>query len=672
MPFVSRITATAPARTIHRLGLLALLLLLPALAARATEIFSQPHNGTGTLHPASTMDPDGSDWDQFVWDSFEMPANQSITEIRWRGGFDPAPWGGGPVVNFQVAIFGNSGQLWEPDVVAGPLVEYDSGNACGQSYAGTFGGTTLYDYAFALPSPFPALGGTRYWINITAWQPSVPDWGFAAASGGNGSHVRLLYHVYQNVPGDLAFSLQTVDAPQATVTAEASPSGSGTIFGEGDYPVGSNCTLEATPAAGWGFDIWTLDGAEVSNDWRYTFPVDGDVHLVAQFVPSYTIATSAQPSMGGQTSGDGAYNAGSQVTVSAVPGLGHAFLRWLEWGSPTSTEAVYTFVAAANRTLTAQFTRAPEAAVFDFDTGSPPVQPWQQMPATQTNAGLTASFSSPLSSWSVQNSVNGFVPGTFSGNFLMPSGLFNNTLHLEFSDWLSDVSLAFSTGDLAGETDVPTQIRVRAYRLSEDEAPVATAQAGGDWITGVYPEGILALSSPEPFRLIVVDIPWQGPTTAPTFYADNFIALRTAAPTALVSAVAAPLEGGSVLGAGSLPVGSTVSLQAVASAGFVFSHWEENGLVVGGAPALEFVLVADRVLEAVFTPVLSILHDAAGDPDGVTLGWPAPSAAWTLNETADPASGLWTPVLEPVETVDGWNRVRVPLTEGTRVFRLLP
>jgi hypothetical protein len=68
---------------------ISLLILISTLAAHAGVVFEQPHNGNGALLTSSRYQPNGTDYDQFVWDSFSVPTAQAVTEIRWRGGYDP-------------------------------------------------------------------------------------------------------------------------------------------------------------------------------------------------------------------------------------------------------------------------------------------------------------------------------------------------------------------------------------------------------------------------------------------------------------------------------------------------------------------------------------------------------------------------------------------------------
>lgn len=69
-----------------------------------------------------------------------------------------------------------------------------------------------------------------------------------------------------------------------------------------------------------------------------------------------------------------------------------------------------------------------------------------------------------------------------------------------------------------------------------------------------------------------------------------------------VQVVASPAMGGTVTGHGSFDDGSSVTVTAVAGPGYAFSHWKEADQSVSVLPAFSFIIAADRVLTAVFTP----------------------------------------------------------------------
>jgi hypothetical protein len=173
-------------------------------------IYSQPHNLSGVLYPSSWQEPNGNDADQYVWDNFTLQASSgiTITEIQWRGGYQS---NSGTVLTFTVAIYPSIAGGSQPDVSHPPLVQYQASGNAGETPTGTFGGTAMYDYDFTLPAPFTASAGTTYWVQIEAWQSSIPNWGMAAGSGGNGQHFRRMTNgsdiFYQVVPGDTAFTL---------------------------------------------------------------------------------------------------------------------------------------------------------------------------------------------------------------------------------------------------------------------------------------------------------------------------------------------------------------------------------------------------------------------------------------------------------------------------------
>jgi hypothetical protein len=175
----------------------------------AAIMYSQPPDPGGGLFQSSR---NGTDYDQYVWDNFMIPTSPVITEIQWRGGYDPTKFGsGGPVLDFRVAIYPSIAGGSQPDVVNPPLVEYQTVGNAGETLAGTFGGTVMYDYGFTLPTTFQATGGTKYWLQIEASQGGIPDWGIAAGTGGDGKHflgIPVAGDIsYYPVPGDAAFTL---------------------------------------------------------------------------------------------------------------------------------------------------------------------------------------------------------------------------------------------------------------------------------------------------------------------------------------------------------------------------------------------------------------------------------------------------------------------------------
>jgi hypothetical protein len=74
-----------------------------------------------------------------------------------------------------------------------------------------------------------------------------------------------------------------------------------------------------------------------------------------QTVSNFTVSISQNPTAGGTSTGTGTYADGSQVTITATPNSGYAFIDWSENGNQVSTDATYTFTISADRNFLANF-----------------------------------------------------------------------------------------------------------------------------------------------------------------------------------------------------------------------------------------------------------------------------------------------------------------------------
>ena len=142
-----------------------------------------------------------------------------------------------------------------------------------------------------------------------------------------------------------------------TIAVSASPTSGGTVTGGGTYQQGQNCTVHAKANSNYSFTNWTENGNEVSTNANYTFTVNENRSLVANFVVhSYTINVSASPSNGGIVSGGGIHYYGQSCSVYATANSGYTFTNWTEGNTVVSSSANYNFIVTGNRTLVANFT----------------------------------------------------------------------------------------------------------------------------------------------------------------------------------------------------------------------------------------------------------------------------------------------------------------------------
>jgi hypothetical protein len=205
----------------------------------------------------------------------------------------------------------------------------------------------------------PAAGGTTsgdgaYHVGDPVTLSVVPDAGFGFV---NWTEDGIIVSTDSNYwfTAEVNRALVAHFAAAVAIDVSASPVTGGTTDGAGAYGVGAIATLLAMPNPGYLFANWSDAGIVVSNSPSYNFTVTTAHTLVANFVPTFTIDATVAMGGGGTIDGTGEYGAGASVTLSAIPDPGYAFSKWTENGEVLSTADSYSFAAADNRTLEANF-----------------------------------------------------------------------------------------------------------------------------------------------------------------------------------------------------------------------------------------------------------------------------------------------------------------------------
>jgi len=165
----------------------------------------------------------------------------------------------------------------------------------------------------------------------------------------------------------------TQSSTQYTITTSANPTNGGTASGGGTFTLNQSCTVKATPLTGYTFVNWTENSNIVSVDTSYTFNITTNRNLVANFMlitTQDTISTSANPAIGGTTTGGGTFSLNQSCTVKATPLTGYYFVNWTENSNIVSTDTTYTFNVTSNRNLVANF--AQNATQYTITTSTNP------------------------------------------------------------------------------------------------------------------------------------------------------------------------------------------------------------------------------------------------------------------------------------------------------------
>jgi uncharacterized repeat protein (TIGR02543 family) len=209
----------------------------------------------------------------------------------------------------------------------------------------------------------PAIGGLTsgsgsFDIGITRTVTATPNAGYTFVNwteagvevAANASYTFVL-------DSDKTFVANFNSIPQFTINVSSNPAISGVTSGSGSFYEGTTKTVTATPNTGYAFVNWTDAGVEVSTNANYTFVLDSDKTLVANFIsiPQFVINVSSNPSIGGVTDGSGSFYEGTTKTVTATQNSGYTFVSWTEAGVEVSTNSSYSFVLDSDKTLVANF-----------------------------------------------------------------------------------------------------------------------------------------------------------------------------------------------------------------------------------------------------------------------------------------------------------------------------
>lgn len=134
-----------------------------------------------------------------------------------------------------------------------------------------------------------------------------------------------------------------INPPTKTfLTLECDPE-QGTVTGGGEYEIMSNVTITAIPNDGYVFKGWYKGAYLFADQPTCSFWIGTKYEtFTAIFGKLYSVQLDHDNTQG-IISGDGDYEIGDSVTLSATPYIEHTFLGWYEGDTLISTELEYTF-----------------------------------------------------------------------------------------------------------------------------------------------------------------------------------------------------------------------------------------------------------------------------------------------------------------------------------------
>jgi hypothetical protein len=403
---------------------------------------------------------------------------------------------------------------------------------------------------------------------MTARTPDVP--------AGTNYRIRVISTNYPLVGGNI----QTVTiAPSAyTIAVTANPSNAGSVTGGGTYNQGQSCTVTATANTGFTFTNWTENGDVVSSNASYTFNVEGNRSLVANFsLNSYTITATANPSDGGTVSGAGNYNYGASCTLTVTAATGYTFTNWTENGSVVSSDANYTFTVEDNRSLVANFT----AITYTITVSANPSNSGTTSGGGTYNHGQSCTvIATSADGYTFMNwTENGTVVSTDANyTFVVTS---NRSLVANFEEQLPDTyNINVSPNPNIGGTVTGGG----TYEGGQQCTVTATANTG--YTFNNWTENGEVVTTNASYTFIVEG----NRTLVANFTLNNYT----------ISVTADPTEGGMVTGAGNYVHGTTCTLTATANENYEFINWTKDGVEVSTEVTFTFIVTASETYVAHF------------------------------------------------------------------------
>ena len=377
---------------------------------------------------------------------------------------------------------------------------------------------------------------------------------------------------------------------QYNVNVSSNPTNGGTVTGGGTYQQGQSCTVSATANAGFTFTNWTENGNVVSTQANYTFTVNSNRNLVANFQAqpqNYTISVSASPSNGGSVTGGGTYQQGQSCTVSATANSGFTFTNWTENGNVVSTNANYTFTVTGNRTLVANFT----VQSYTISVSANPILggtvsgggSYQQGQSCTVHA--TANTGYTFTNWT----ENGNVVSTNANYTFTVTG--NRTLVANFTQQ------QFTITATADPTNGGTVTGSGTYTYGQSCTLTATAATGYAFVNWTKNGQQVSTNASYTFTV----------TESATYVANFQVQSYT------ITTIANPAEGGNITGGGTYNYGQSCTLTATASEGYDFVSWTENDVVISNEDTYTFTVTDNRTLTANFE-LMTIEITATADP----------------------------------------------------------
>ena len=422
--------------------------------------------------------------------------------------------------------------------------------------------------------------------SITAQIPNVPD--------SQHYKIRVVSTNYPMVGGNVQEISIMPDS--YTITVAANPTNGGTVTGGGAYSNGQSCTVHATAATGYAFTNWTENGTQVSSQADYTFTVNGNRNLVANFtMNSYTITATADQTAGGNVSGGGSFNYGETCTLTATANTGYTFVNWTKNGTQVSTNPTYSFTVTETASYVAHFS----ANSYTISVVANPNN------GGTVSGGGTYTYGQSCTVSATAAQGYSFVNWRENGTHVTSQADYTFTVNGDRNLEAYFSSQSYSITASADPTEGGVVTGDGNYNYGETCTLTATANTGYTFVN--WTKNGTQVSTNAIYTFTVNE--------SASYVAHFTINSYT------VSVTANPITGGTLTGGGTYTYGQSCTVHASTATGYTFINWTENGSQVSSQANYTFTVEGDRNLVANFSSQ-SYVITATADPTegGVVTG----------------------------------------------------
>ena len=343
------------------------------------------------------------------------------------------------------------------------------------------------------------------------------------------------YHFTKWSDGETAATRKVTITSELSFTAEfeinsytVSVSGTnGTVEGAGTYTYGEKATISATAAEGYHFTQWS-DGLTIN---PRSVIVTSELEFVAEFaINTFDVRVSAT---NGTIEGAGTYNYGAEATLTATANTGYHFSKWND-GVETATRKV----------------------------------------TVKSDLSFTAEFAVNSYTISVDSAANGTVTGAGTYTYGATATLeakANKGYH--FVMWTDSVKTATRTVEVTGNASFSAVFAGNTYELA------VKAKNGTVEGAGTYEHGAEATLTAEANAGYVFSKWDDGNTDNPRKVTVTGNKTYTATFKKASYAVTVNAKNGNITASsGTLQLGATITLTAVADSGYHFVMWSDSVL----------------------------------------------------------------------------------------------